>query len=205
MVRKKLRIMMTLFLILFFTLPAWSAVYTWKDKGGNAIISSSPPPPGVAPQEVGEEKESDRYVNSGQYVNKEHGISFKVPTGRSVDTSGKPKNVLIAYAQNQSLINLEYGELGEGESYVLILAKLQAAMLEKVGGRIVRQPRELTINGRKAVELGATAHPAYAGLTYLIADESKNKVYQLGLTTSQARYETTARDFMEVVYSFQIR
>jgi|SRR5271157_1681343 len=55
--RKRLGITVTTFcLILFFTLPASPAVYTWKDKDGNTVVSSSLPPAEVDSQKG--EKES---------------------------------------------------------------------------------------------------------------------------------------------------
>ena len=51
-------IILTLCSIAFFILPVSAAVYTWKDKDGNTVVSSSPPPPGVNSEKVGQEKES---------------------------------------------------------------------------------------------------------------------------------------------------
>ena len=53
---KKLWIVMALFVTLFFTLPVSSAVYTWRDKNGNIVVTSSPPP-GVDAQKSGQERE----------------------------------------------------------------------------------------------------------------------------------------------------
>jgi glutaredoxin len=56
--QSKTRIITVLVVILFFTLSAWAAIYTWKDKDGNNVVSSSPPAAGVGAEKVGEEKES---------------------------------------------------------------------------------------------------------------------------------------------------
>lgn len=45
--------------LLVASIPAFSQVYKWKDKDGNLMISTTPPPPGVQAEERQFEKPSN--------------------------------------------------------------------------------------------------------------------------------------------------
>ncbi len=51
-------ILLVLFLTLFSVVPASATVYTWKDKNGNVIVSTSPPPADTKSHSFGREKEA---------------------------------------------------------------------------------------------------------------------------------------------------
>ena len=160
-----------------------------------------------------------------RYVNKEQGISFKVPKGWLPDPSvvqgSKGENNLAAYKQNGSGFIVKFGEMPEGANLMLIV-QVQSALLEKLGFYVAAQPKEVEINGRKAVEMALVGRcsdlvgnllgkkmdipddPPYVALVYQIPDANKKKVYTLFLSTPQTEYDTTVKPFMEVVNSFQI-
>jgi hypothetical protein len=92
------------------------------------------------------------------------------------------------------------------------LIQEQAAGAERSGYRLVAPPKEVEINGRKAIEMVLTGKkpdipddPPGVVLGYGIADASKKKVFTLLLGAAQTEYDTAAKDFMEVVNTFQIR
>ena len=159
-----------------------------------------------------------------RYVNKEHGISFKVPEGWSRDAPGKGHTWLAAYIKNRSGIGVQFVEVS-GKINLPKFGQLQAAKLEASGFQIVSPPTEMEINGRKAIQIAVTAITSTSGngealfgkkldvpndvpfvfLSYYIDDTSRNKLFVLSLAVPQAEYAVTAKEFMVTVDSFQIR